>query len=112
MHLFYGILFGTIGQVLSFLQLQAGIKYGWWEKYPYLILASAVPACWMYIKSVQHLILSFHGELWPSRLIGFGIGVVVFSILSYILFKEAFTAKTIICLFLGFSIIAIQLFWR
>ena len=32
--LFLGIIFGILGQVMSFLQLQGSIKYNWYEKYP------------------------------------------------------------------------------
>jgi hypothetical protein len=40
--------------------------------------------------------------MWPSRLIGFGIGVIVFTIMSYYMFKEPITPKTLTCLGLGF----------
>lgn len=112
MNLFWGIFYGFLGQILSFLQLQASVKYNWFEKYPLIVLGSAIPAAWFYIKSVEYFIQTFNGELWPSRLLGFGIGVVVFTALSYMLFNETFTSKTIICLILAVSIICIQLFWR
>ena len=54
----------------------------------------------------------FNGELWPSRLIGFGIGIVVFIALSVILFKEPVSLKTLVCLMLALSILSIQLFWK
>jgi hypothetical protein len=38
--------------------------------------------------------------------------VIIFSIMSILLFKEPFTAKTGTCLFLGLCIILIQLFWK
>ena len=64
-----GIIFGTLGQVFSFMQLQGSIKYGWFQKYPILILLSSIPAAWFYIKSVEYLVSWGNGELWPSRLI-------------------------------------------
>jgi multidrug transporter EmrE-like cation transporter len=92
--------------------LQGSVKYGWFAKYPILILLSSIPAAWFYIKSVEHLVTAFDGQLWPSRLIGFGIGIVVFVSLSILLFREPITAKTLVCLGLALSILGIQIFWK
>ena len=111
-NLIYGILYGICGQVISFMQLQGSIKYGWFQKYPILILLSALPSTWLYIKSVDNLVIWGDGQLWPSRLIGFGIGIIIFVTLSMILFKEPLTLKTIVCLLLALSILLVQLFWK
>ena len=110
--LLLGIFYGILGQVFSFMQLQGSIKYGWYQKYPILILLSSIPAAWFYIKSVEHLVAWAGGELWPSRLIGFGIGIIIFVILSLILFKEPITLKTLTCLMLAVSILLVQMFWK
>lgn len=109
-----GVLWGIIGQVLSFIQLQAGIKWGWYAntKYYWALVLLGIPASLVFMKSVNNLILAFNGESWPSRLIGFGIGVIVFSILSWLLFKEPLTLKTIACLILSAGIILIQVLWK
>lgn len=111
-NLIKGFVFGILGQVVSFLQLQGNIKYGWYQKYPILILLVSIPAAWFYIKSVEGFVNHFDGQLWPSRLIGFGIGIIVFVSLSVILFKEPLTSKTLICLLLAGSILLIQMFWK
>jgi hypothetical protein len=111
-NLLRGFVFGILGQVLSFLQLQGNIKYGWYQKYPILILLVSIPCAWFYIKSVEGFVTHFDGQLWPSRLIGFGIGIIVFVSLSVILFKEPLTSKTLICLLLAGSILLIQMFWK
>jgi hypothetical protein len=110
--LLQGIIYGIFGQVLSFLQLQGSIKYGWFQKYPIIVLLSALPTTWIYIKSVEHLVEWSGGQLWPSRLIGFGIGIIVFVGLSMILFKEPLTLKTLTCLMLAASILLVQIFWK
>jgi len=111
-NLIYGIIYGIFGQIISFLQLQGSIKYGWYQKYPIIVLLSALPSTWLYIKSVEHLVKWGNGQLWPSRLIGFGIGIFIFVTLSMVLFKEPATLKTITCLILALSILLIQLFWK
>ena len=106
------MLWGLLGQIFSFMQLQGSIKYGWFQKYPILILLSSIPAAWFYINSVANLVAAFDGQLWPSRLIGFGIGIIVFVSLSILLFKEPMTAKTLVCLGLAASILGVQIFWK
>lgn len=110
--IFYGVLFGLLGQLFSFIQLQGAIKYNWHGKYMWLILLSSIPTSWVFIKSVTFLVQGFGGEIWPSRLIGFAIGICVFTSLSMILFKEEFTLKTIISIFLAFAILLVQLLMK
>jgi len=111
-NLIYGILYGVIGQIMSFLQMQGNVKYGWYEKYPIILLLSAIPSTWLYVKSVDNFVKAFDGQLWPSRLIGFGIGIIVFVTMSIILFKEPITIKTLVCLILACTILCIQIFWK
>jgi len=101
-----------LGQIGSFLQLQGGIKFGWYEKYLWLVLLSSIPVSYLYIKSVNLYVEGFGGEIWPSRLIGFALGIVVFTVMSSVLFKEHMTLKTVVCLILAFSIVGVQLFWK
>ena len=105
-------MYGLVAQVGSFMQLQGAMKYGWYQKYLWLVLLVSVPLSWLYIKSVEHFVAAFDGQLWPSRLIGFGLGIIVFSVMSHYLFKEPFSPKTIVCLGLGLTIIALQIFWK
>jgi len=112
MEIVYGILYGLLGQIGSFMQLQGAMKLGWFPKYFWPVLMMSVPLSWLYIKSVEHFITAFHGQLWPSRLIGFGLGITIFSIMSHYLFKEPFTPKTLVCIGLGLLIIALQIFWK
>ena len=112
MNIIYGILFGLLGQIGSYLQLQGAMKLGWFPKYFWPVLLMSVPLSWLYIKSVEHFVAAFDGQLWPSRLIGFGLGITIFSIMSHYLFKEPFTPKTIVCIGLGLTIIGIQILWK
>jgi multidrug transporter EmrE-like cation transporter len=60
--------------------------------------------------SVKNLVIAFDGQMWPSRLIGFSIGAMVFSLLSWSVFSEPLTMKTFICLMLALGILLVQLF--
>lgn len=111
-NLAFGILYGVVGQILSFFQLQGSVKWHWFEKYPILVLLSSIPSAYFYIKSVDNLVKYADGELWPSRLIGFGIGIIIFTTLSWLLFNENISLKTLVCLILAVSIILVQIFWK
>ena len=108
-NLIIGLIYMLIAQVSTFLQLNCSAKYNWYSKYPFLILFASVPIGWLYIHSVKRLIDAFDGELWPQRILGFGVGIVVFGIMSYFLFKEPLTTKTIISIILASTIIVIQI---
>ena len=112
MNIFYGVLYGVIAQILTFLQLQGNIKYGWFQKYPIIMLLAAMPISYLFIKSVEYFVAAYNGQIWPSRLIGFGIGVIIFTLMSKMLFGEPFTTKTAICLTLGTAIVLIQILWK
>ena len=105
-----GILFGILGQIGTFLQLQGAYKYGWYEKYQWVVILASLPLGWLYIQSVNSFIAGFGGQIWPSRLLGFGIGVIIFTLMSHFLFKEPLSLKNGFCLGLGFVIVFIQLF--
>jgi hypothetical protein len=112
LNILLGIFYGLIAQIITFIQLQGNIKYNWYQRYPILILGAAVPISWLFIKSVEHLVKAYNGEIWPSRLIGFAVGIIVFGLMSYFLFGEAITHKTTVCLLLAATILGIQIFWK
>jgi len=107
-----GVVWGLLAQILTFFQLQGQIKYSFMKNNIWFGALMGVPISLMFMQSVKNFILAYDGEIWPSRLIGFGIGVIVFTLMSYYLFKEPLTTKTLLCLFLGLCIIGIQVFWK
>jgi hypothetical protein len=110
MNLLVATLLAILGQILTFIQIQVSYKYGWYEKYPLAIILLSIPTGWCYIKSVDAYIQAFNGSLWPARLIGFGIGVIIFTFMSIIFFNESVSLKTLICLILSVFIILIQIY--
>jgi hypothetical protein len=112
MNLFKGILYNVIAQILTFLQLQGQLKYDFLKNNMWFTVIIGAPLSLLYILSVRHLAAAYNGQLWPSRLIGFGTGVIIFTIMSYFIFKEPLSFKTLACLGLGVCIILIQIFWK
>jgi multidrug transporter EmrE-like cation transporter len=112
MNIVWGILWGLAAQITTFLQLQGRLKYDLLKDNMWFTILMGIPISFMFLKSVKHFVDAFDGQIWPSRLLGFGLGVIVFTFMSMLLFKEPLTMKTGICLFLGLLIILVQLFWK
>jgi len=112
MNLFWGILWGTLAQVLIFIQIQGSLKYQFLQDHRFWVLMMGVPVSWIFMESVKHLVGWADGQLWPSRLIGFGVGVIIFTIMSWLIFHEHPTPKTLTCLGLASIIVILQIFWK
>lgn len=106
------MLIGAIAQALVFFQLQGQFKYDWIKENPFIMALIGIPVSYLFIYSSRFLVGAFDGQLWPSRLIGFGIGITVFIIMSILWFNEPITLKTFTCLLLSIIIVLIQLLWK
>ena len=107
-----GFIIGIIAQVGTFFQLQGPIKLLGWNKYYWLLVLASIPLGMLYMATTKYMVAAFGGQLWPSRLIGFSIGAIIFTWLSWLVFKEPKTIKTIISLILAIGILVIQIFWK
>ena len=112
MHIIKGLMFGLIAQILTFLQLQGQMKYDFLKNNLWFTAFLGIPISLLFMFSVRNLVTAYNGEMWPSRLIGFGIGVIIFAVMSHLMFKEPINTKTFICLGLGACIILIQILWK
>lgn len=112
MNLITGFGFGVLAQILTFIQLQGQFRWEWFKQHPWIVSLMGVPISFCYIMSVKYMVSHFGGEKWPSRLMGFAIGAIVFSYMAHLWFQEPFTTKTSVSLFLAFCIMCIQLFWK
>jgi hypothetical protein len=107
--LLIGLVVGAIAQIFTFFQLQGQLKYNWFKNHYWLVVLMGIPISMLFMFSVKNMVMAFNGQMWPSRLIGFSIGAIVFSWLSWTLFNEPITLKTIISLILAIGILGVQL---
>jgi hypothetical protein len=112
MNLIIGMLLGMTAQFLTFIQLQGRWKFEWMKENPWWMVLLGLPISYLFMASVKYMVTYFDGQLWPSRLIGFVIGTIMFTIMSVSLFGEPITMKTAICLVLSLIILMVQLFWK
>jgi len=111
-NLIKGIICGVIANIITFFQLQGSLKIPILKQNQNFVILLGIPISYLFMISVKYMVAAYDGQLWPSRLIGFGVGVIIFTTLSTLLFKEPITLKTAACLLLGLAIILLQLFWK
>tara|TARA_R110000824_G_scaffold176557_1_gene355580 strand:+ start:3036 stop:3383 length:348 start_codon:yes stop_codon:yes gene_type:complete len=108
-----GVLFFLIGNIIAWFQFNSQFAWDWWKDKPLItnfIFSVPMGLCFWY--AVKNIVLAT-GQLWSSKLIGFGVSNIVFGLLTYFFLKESvFAPKTLICLFLASAIIAIQVLWK
>lgn len=109
--MFYAVVLAALAQVISFIQLQGQIKWSFPKHHPYVMMLLGLPISLIFIRTTK-LFNEVYEANWPGRLIGFGVGVVIFTIMSWLVFQEHPTLKTVICLLLALTIILLQIFWK
>ena len=111
MKLVYALLLATVAQILSFIQLQGQMAWKFPRENPYIMMLMGLPISFILINTTRIMNNHFNAN-WPGRLIGFGIGIIIFTIMSWLIFKEHPTPKTLTCLGLAFTIVILQIFWK
>lgn len=101
----------VVAGVLSFIQLQGQLAWKFPRENPYVMMLLGLPISLIYIKMTKIFNEEFQAN-WPGRLLGFGVGIIIFTIMSWLVLKESPTLKTMLCLGLASIIVALQIFWK
>jgi len=107
----YYALLGFIVTVIA--QLGAWVQHNLQFKYPKLDetfwgwYVLSIPLTYVFVAATKYNVLGF-GSIWGARFVGFAIGMMVYAIMIQIYFKEPFTYKIALQLFLCFAIIFVQ----
>ena len=106
--LYYSIVCLLIANVIAYYQLngQFFLKDWYWHN-PWTTSMIGYPVGMLFWYATK-LSYEHFGFTWNMRMIGFGVGTIVFGIMSYLTLKEVPTLKTIICILLATAIILIQ----
>jgi hypothetical protein len=110
--LIIGIFFFIASQVVIWFQSHLQFFNKWAADNPIIISSVGMVVSYGSIMATKHIAGAFGGLVWPSRFIGFSIGIVLFSTLTWIFLKEPISLKSAVCIGLAFCILAIQLFWK
>ena len=110
--LLQGSLLFLLAHILTIFQLNGQFKWEWFAKHDWVLALFGIPISFFYIWGTKYTVEGFEGLLWPTRFVGFGIGIVVYGVLVGWLFNEGINLKTLISLILAIILICIQVFWR
>ena len=102
-----------LGQTLAWYQTNGQFISTWIKEHPILVAAiGGIPVGYSYILGTTYLVQAFDGAVWPSRLLGFSMGILAFTTLTLIHLGETITLKTSVVLALAIIIILIQVLWK
>lgn len=112
-HLITGMALTFIGQILIFFQTNGQFFWPWFKKNPFLLsIGFGTVISYLFIHGTGHMVQYFGGTLWENRLLGFGMGMLSFGLLTYIFMGEGITLKTGVSLGLAITLVLIQIFWK
>ena len=100
------ILFFT--QIVIWFQLNAQVKWDWFKDNYLLMSILGMSISYALMQSTRLGFQGF-GELWPIRLMGFAVGIISFTFITYLVLGEGITLKTGISLVLATVILLLQL---
>jgi hypothetical protein len=103
----------TMGHISAWFQFNSQFIWDWWKERQMLsVLIYSLPTSFFFILGTKHAV-EMTESVWSSRLLGYGVGIIIFSILTYVMMRESvFTPKTLTCVILSIIIILIQVFWK
>tara|TARA_R110001606_G_scaffold343366_1_gene491936 strand:+ start:287 stop:634 length:348 start_codon:yes stop_codon:yes gene_type:complete len=106
-----GTLLFLLGQSIVFYQINGQFLWEFAKKNPMIMSLFGIPISFIYIYATDYTVQAFSGSLWPQRLIGFAMGIIAFTFLTYFHLGETITLKTGITLLLALFIVLIQVFY-
>ena len=102
-----GLFWFLIGHIAVFFQLNGQFKWDFMKSQWWIILAG-LPISYLFYYSTR-LSYEHFGYVWNIRLIGFGLGNLIFAVMTWGILGEIPNWKTGLCLVLATTIILIQL---
>ena len=101
-----------VGQLLVWFQLNGQFIWKWFDKNQFILSLIGIPISYLFIIGTKYGYQGFNNVLWGQRLMGFGLGIVVFAVCTWFFLNEGITTKTMVSLILAFTLVLIQVFWK
>jgi len=111
LYVLYGAILTLFAQGGAWAQHNLQFKYEnlgptWWGWY-----VLSIPLTWLFLTATKYTVEGFNGEIWSNRFIGFSIGILVYTVLTSLVFNQHITWKIGTQLILALGILLIQAFW-
>jgi len=100
-----------VGNLMAWFQLQGQFlkgQVGEFMRQDWVVILMGIPIGWMFWKATYFSYQHF-GALWNLRMIGFGIGTLIFGVMTAVFLNELPNWQTIISILLACVIILIQI---
>ena len=110
--LILGLISIFAGHFIIWYQTNGQFINQWVQDHPWITSLMGIPASFFFIQSTKYLADNFNGNVWPGRLIGFAVGIILFTFLTKFHLNETITIKTSTTLVLATIIVLIQVFWK
>ncbi len=98
-----------ISNIAAWFQLNGQFRWTessfWTNPYWMSVIGTPIGLAFFYATKLS---FEHFGFTWNMRMIGFGIGTIVFGIMSWLYLNEIPTLKTLVCILLAVAIILIQ----
>ena len=108
--LLLGIFCFLIGHICVFFQLNGQFfKTDWFRRNELLVVSAGVIISYFYLWGTRYTVQGFEGLLWPTRFVGFSIGISTYALGVSYFFKEGITNKTLVSLTLCFVLVLIHI---
>ena len=111
-NILYGALLFVVGQAIVWMQINSPIIWNLSKSTKWSLIFLGVPLTWLFMEGTRLLVTGFGGSFWPGRFISFAMGILVFTVFTYLFRGEGITIKTAISLLLAVGIVCIEVFWR
>ena len=101
-----------LAQTMVWLQLNGQFVWESFRKFEWVLIIFGLPISWLFLEATRYGVAAFDGLLWPQRFLAFACGIIIFSLLTWILKGEGINTKTLISLCLASCLVLIQIFWK
>jgi len=102
-----GIGFFLLAHIIVFFQLNGQFKWDWFKEHEWVMAIIGIPISFLYLWGTKYTVQGLDGLLWPTRFIGFGIGMIIYALGVSYFFNEGMNAKTFISLGLAVLLVCI-----
>ena len=84
----------------------------WFREHEWVMALVGIPISFLYIWGTKYTVQGFDGMLWPTRFVGFGVGMIIYALFVSYFFNEGMNSKTFISLGLAVLLVCIQVLWK
>jgi hypothetical protein len=100
----------TIANIIAWFQIQGQFMNGQWHKWlskDWVVIVLGIPIGWMLWKAAL-LSYQYFGAVWNIRMIGFGLGTIIFGVMTWGILDELPGWHTVVSIILAVAIIMLQ----